>query len=57
MLGSFAWSWLKRGPRARLPKFTRGFLEPTLALAVPTFVGKSGDFIFQFIVRSVRAVL
>jgi hypothetical protein len=57
MLASFAWSWWKRGPRARLPNFTRDFLEPTLALAVPTFVGKSGDFIFQFIVRSVRAVL
>jgi hypothetical protein len=57
MFAAFAWSWRKRGRRARLPKFTRGFLEPTLALAVPTFVGKSGDFIFQFIVRSVRAVL
>jgi hypothetical protein len=57
LLATFAWSWLERGPRARLPKFTRGFLEPTLALAVPTFVGKSGDFIFQFIVRSVKAVL
>ena len=57
LLATFAWSWLERGPRARLPKFTRGFLEPTLALAVPTFVGKSGDFIFQFIVRSIKAVL
>ena len=57
ILGSFAWSWWKRGPSARLPNFTRGFLEPTLALAVPTFVGKSGDFIFKFIVTSVRTVL
>jgi hypothetical protein len=57
MLAAFAWSWRKRGPKARLPSFTRGFLEPTLALAVPAFVGKSGDFIFQFIVRSLKAVL
>ena len=57
MLAAFAWSWLERGPRARLPSFTRGFLEPTVALAVPTFVGKSGDFIFKFIVTSVRTVL
>ena len=53
----FAWGWWERGPSARFFKFSRGFLEPTMALAVPTFVAKSGDFIFKFVVTTIRTVL
>ena len=57
LLGSFVWGWWKRGPSATFFKFSRGFLEPTMALAVPTFVAKTGDFLFKFVVTSFRAVL
>jgi hypothetical protein len=57
LLASFAWGWRQRGPRATFFRFTRGFVEPTMALAVPTFVAKSGDFLFKFVVSSVRTLL
>ena len=57
LLVLFAWGWWERGPSARFFKFSRGFLEPTMALAVPTFVAKSGDFIFKFVVTTIRTVL
>jgi hypothetical protein len=53
----FTWSWWKRGPRATFFRFSRGFLEPTMAFAVPTFLAKSGDFAFKLIVTSIRTVL
>jgi hypothetical protein len=53
----FCWGWWKRGPSATFFKFSRGFLEPTLALALPTFVAKSGDFIFKLVVATIRTVL
>jgi hypothetical protein len=39
---------------ARVVIFTRGFLEPTVALAVPAFIGKAGDFLFKLIVTTVK---
>lgn len=53
----FLWGWLKRGPKAQFLKFSRGFLEPTMALAVPTFIAKSSDFIFKLVVSTIRTVL
>jgi hypothetical protein len=50
-------SWWQRGPRARFFKFTRGFLEPTMAFAIPTFVAKSGDVLFKFVVSTIRTVM
>ena len=53
----FGWGWTERGPRARFLKFSRGFLEPTMALALPTFVAKSGDFVVKFLVATIRTVV
>ena len=57
VLACFAWSWWKRGPSARLPTFSRGFLEPTVALALPTLMGKSSDFLFKLLMTTIRTVL
>jgi len=57
VLACFAWSWRKRGPSAKLAIFSRGFLEPTAALALPTLMGKSGDFLFKFLMTTIRTVL
>ena len=57
LLVLFAWGWWERGPSARFFKFSRGFLEPTMALVVPTFIAKSGDFIFKFVIISIRSVV
>jgi hypothetical protein len=57
LLVLYAWGWLKRGPSARFFKFTRGFMEPTLAFALPAFIAKSGDFVFKFVVTTIRTVL
>jgi hypothetical protein len=53
----FVWGWSKRGPRAQFLKFSRGFLEPTIALAVPTFIAKSSDFVFKLVVSTIKTVL
>jgi hypothetical protein len=47
----------KRGPRGRFFTFTRGFFEPTLALAIPTFLAKSGDFVVKLFVALVKTVV
>ena len=57
LLVFFAWGWWERGPRARFFKFSRGFLEPTMALALPTFIAKSSDFVFKFVITTIRTVL
>jgi len=57
LLVLFAWGWWERGTRARFFTFSRGFLEPTIALAVPTFLAKSGDFIVKFVLTTIRTVL
>jgi hypothetical protein len=57
LLVLYAWGWWERGPSARFWKFSRGFLEPTMALALPTFVAKSGDFLFKLVMTTVRMVL
>jgi len=57
LLVLFAWGWWERGPSARFWKFSRGFLEPTMALALPTFFAKSGDFLFKLVMTTVRTVL
>jgi hypothetical protein len=46
LLVLFAWGWWERWPSARFLKFSRGFLEPTMALAVPTFICEVGRFHF-----------
>jgi hypothetical protein len=53
----YSWGWGQRGPRAQFFKFTRGFLEPTMAFAIPTFIAKSGDFLFKFVVSTIRTVM
>jgi hypothetical protein len=53
----FVWGWRERGPRARFFTFSRGFLEPTMALALPTFMAKSGDFVFKLVITTIRTVL
>jgi hypothetical protein len=53
----YAWGWWQRGPRAQFSKFTRGFLEPTMAFAIPTFIAKSGDFLFKLVVTTIRTVM
>jgi hypothetical protein len=50
----YSWGWGQRGPRAQFFKFTRGFLEPTMAFAIPTFIAKSGDFLFKFVVSTIN---
>ena len=57
LLVFFVWGWRERGPKARFLKFSRGFLEPTMALAVPTFIAKSGDFAFKFVVAMIKTVI
>jgi hypothetical protein len=57
LLCLFLWGWWKRGPRAQFFSFARGFLEPTIAFAVPAFIGKSGDYIFKFIVTTIKHVI
>jgi hypothetical protein len=57
LLCLFAWGWWKRGPRAQFFTFARGFLEPTIAFAVPAFIGKSGDFIFKMIWTTIKHVI
>src|SRR5262245_19179510 len=57
VLAFFIAGWKKRGPRARFFTFTRGFFEPTLALAIPTFLAKSGDFVVKLFVTLVRTVI
>jgi hypothetical protein len=57
LLCLFAWGWWKRGPRAQFFTFSRGFLEPTMALAVPAFIGKSGEFLFKIMVMTIKTVI
>jgi len=57
LLVFFVWGWRERGPSARFLKFSRGFLEPTMALAVPTFIAKSGDFAFKFLISIIKTVI
>ncbi len=57
LLCLFVWGWWKRGPRAQFVKFTRGFLEPTMAMAVPAFIGKSGEFLFKVMVTTIKTVI
>jgi hypothetical protein len=57
VMAFFAWGWWERGPSARFLKFSRGFLEPTMVLALPAFVAKSGDFVVKFLITTIRTVL
>ena len=57
VLAFFIAGWKKRGPRATFLKFTRGFFEPTMVLAIPTFVAKAGDFAFKLFITIVRTVI
>jgi hypothetical protein len=57
VLAFFIAGWKTRGPRARFFTFTRGFFEPTMVLAIPTFVAKSGDFAVKLFVALVKTVV
>lgn len=57
LIGFFYAGWRNKGPRARFFRFSRGFLEPTMVLAIPTFMAKTGDFFFKLLVAAIRSVV